>query len=88
MDVHIGTNRGILEVALRDEDAPSPVVATERYAIYWRSGGPGTNWLIDADLQEVAVALGRHILATEKISPVPSGITKFSERPKQPPLGL
>lgn len=88
VEVHIGSNRGIVEVALRDDDAPPPVAATERYAIYWRSGGPGTNWLVDSDLGEIAVALGQRILAAEKTSPVPSGLTKFSERAKQPSLGL
>lgn len=88
LEVHIGPSRGILEVALRSDDAPSPVAATEKYAIYWRSGGPGTNWLVSTDLEQVAVALGQRILAGEKTSPVPSAMAPFSERPKQPPLGL
>ena len=88
VEVHIGANRGILEVALRSDDAPPPVAATEHYAIYWHSGGPGTNWLINTDLEQIAVALGQRIVVGEKTSPVPAQLTKFSERPKQSPLGL
>jgi hypothetical protein len=88
VEVRIEASRGILEIALRDDASPAPVAATERYAIYWRSGGPGTNWLVASDLAEVAVALGQRILAAEKTAPVPHGLTRFVERPHQPALGL
>lgn len=87
VEVRIGQSRGVLEITLRDDAAPAPVVATKRYAIYWRSGDSGTNWLVAEVLVDVATALGRHLLSVEDKAPVPPGLTKFVEMKRPAPRG-
>jgi hypothetical protein len=81
--VAIAGSVGRLELALRNDDGPDPLVVTERYGIYWNSSGAGTNRLTDSALAELATALGRIVAAHEATAPVPAGLAPFHERERR-----
>ncbi len=87
LEVSVGGSTGTLELSLRDDVGPEPIAVTERYAVYWRTAGPGTNHLMAATLEEVAVDLGRVVAAHERTAPVPEGLTKFTEEKRAVPSG-
>ena len=77
VEVEVAGARSTLTVCLFSEQGPAPPVRTERYAIYWGSGSPGTKSVPNDALMATTEALAARIRKVEATVTPPKGVTQY-----------